>query len=65
MQLTQWLYPDQPARFYIDGKRVSRDRFEQVRNTATRLECFHTRAFPQPGGTFKRVNYSVASFSTY
>jgi len=60
MQLTQWLYPDAPARCYIDGKRVSRSRFDFVRDSAARLDCFHTRCWPVEGG-FKRVNYSHAT----
>jgi len=61
--LLQVRYPDKPTRFFIDGKRVSRERFEHMETQARmfgRLECFNTRAIPLPGGTFKRFNYSTA-----
>ena len=62
MQLLEIQYPDKPARFFIDGTRVSRATFEsrviakQVRGKVK--NCFSTRAVPMPGGTFKRFNYS-------
>jgi hypothetical protein len=61
--LTQWLYPDKAARFFIDGKRVSRAQYEHICSTAERLDCFSTRAWPIEGGSFKRRNDSCATMS--
>lgn len=58
-------YPDKPARFFANGKRISRDEWERIHiraNIDGRLDCFSTRAIPQPGGTFKRFNYSHAVY---
>lgn len=48
------------ARFYIDGKRVSRATFQTVEREASRLDCFHTRAWPVAGGKTRRTNYKSA-----
>lgn len=62
MQLVEHRYSDKPARFYIDGVRVSRDKWEHVHVLANiqgkRLECFKTRAFPYGEGNTHRINYS-------
>lgn len=53
------------ARFYIDGVRVSREKFEHVETMARmngHLECFHTKAIPLPGGKTRRWNYSTARY---
>ncbi|MBI2240310.1 MAG: hypothetical protein HYU59_05840 [Magnetospirillum gryphiswaldense] len=62
--LTEVRYPDKPARYFVDGKRVSKDAYEALTTRARmfgRLECFSTRAVPLPDGTFKRFNYSTAT----
>jgi hypothetical protein len=60
MQLVQWLYPDAPARFYIDGRRVNRAAYESAYDMS-RTCCYTTRAWQMPGGTFKRRNSCVVS----
>jgi len=51
-----------PGKYYIDGKRKSRDVYEHyilVREMkGKRLNCFHTKAIPLEGGRIKRYNYS-------
>ena len=64
MNLSEVLSPSAPARFHIDGKRVSRAHWEAVKERAYAdgtLCCFSTRAKQMPGGTFKRWNYSYIS----
>ena len=54
----------QEARFYIDGERVSRERYEDISNQAYcsgRLSCFHTVGKERPDGKTRRVNYSEAT----
>lgn len=54
---------DKPARYFANGKRVSRDEFERIKARALRdghLDCFHTKAKQLPGGKFRRVNLSTA-----
>ncbi len=34
--------PDRPARYYLDGRRVTRDAYDAALARATRLDCFHT-----------------------
>lgn len=48
------------TRFCVNGKRVSRATFDAIRDQATRLDCFSTRAWEMPGGKTRRTNYSVA-----
>ena len=53
----------QEARFYIDGVRVSREKFEDISNQAYcsgRLQCFHTIGKERPNGRTRRVNLSQA-----
>lgn len=62
MQLVQHTYSDKPARYYIDGKRVSRETYEltviKARMQGKDHSCFHTKAEPYGQGMFHRVNYS-------
>ncbi len=62
MQLIQHLYSDKAARYYIDGRRVSRDKYEhtiiKARIAGQQLCCFHTRAKQYGQGLFHRINYS-------
>lgn len=54
------------ARYFVNGIRVSREKFNELRDRAHdsgTLNCFSTRAWPIAGGKTRRTNYSVASFS--
>ena len=56
---------DMPARFYIDGKRVSREKFEHVEQIARaygRSECFYTKCRELEGGRLRRINYKTVSY---
>ena len=64
-ELTQIITPDKPTRYSANGKRVSKDRYEEIERLARmfgRHECFTTRAKQLDGGTFKRWNYSYCSW---
>ena len=59
-QLTDHKGADMPARFYIDGVRVSRERYEHIEQqgyTFGRVDTFHTVGKPQPRGRTRRTNY--------
>lgn len=60
-QLTEHIGADMPPRYYVDGRRVSRTHFDDMRN-APRLDCFSTRCKIMPGGRFRRTNYSITTF---
>lgn len=62
MDLTEHSYANKPSRYYIDGKRVSRDRFDYVRILA-RLSnwqhcCFSGRTLCVAPGAEHHVHYS-------
>lgn len=64
MNLCEVRTTGKPARFHINGKRVSRAEWERVTDQAHSegtLCCFSTRAKPITGGGVKRWNYSVIS----
>lgn len=48
-------------RFFADGVRISRDAYRIMKDTACRLDCFHSTA-KQVGTTFRRTNYVSAYF---
>jgi len=53
------------ARFYVNGKRVSRDEFETIETRAYmsgRLHTFHTIGKPIAGGKIRRINYKTAQY---
>ena len=53
------------ARFYINGRRVSRERYElieQMGYTNGRVDCFHTSAKPVDGGKTRRSNYKTVQY---
>jgi hypothetical protein len=61
--LVEHLYSDKPGRYYIDGRRVSRDAYETAITTA-RMEnrdhgCFMTKCKEIDNGRFHRINYST------
>ena len=61
-QLTEHRYSDRPARYYIDGRRVSRNTYETAIITA-RMKCrdhgcFSTKCKPLSRGRFHRINRS-------
>ncbi len=61
--LTKIQGADMETRFTVDGKRVSRETFEDIERMARmfgRIDCFHTRAIPKPCGKTRRWNYSTA-----
>ena len=61
--LTKIQGADMETRFTIDGRRVSRERYEHVERMARmygRHDCFSTRAIQKPGGKIRRWNYSLA-----
>lgn len=59
INLTEVTGADQDARFYADGKRISRDTLDWIKAGAVRLECFATRGV-QRERRIRRWNYSVA-----
>lgn len=62
-QLTEHIGGNMASRYYIDGKRVSYESFERIREEAYNrgnLGCFSTVA-KQHGTTFRRINRSVAT----
>lgn len=61
-QLAQTLGADMETRFSVEGRRVSRERFETIRDSADRLECLQTVGRQLSGGRFRRTNYSIAVF---
>ena len=64
-QLTQYIGADQQARFYANGKRISRAEFETIETRAYmsgRLDCFQTIGKEKPGGKTRRINYKTAQF---
>jgi hypothetical protein len=63
-QLTDHKGGGQEARFLVDGVRVSRERYEAIKNaayTSGKLDCFHTSGKPLPGGKTRRTNHSSAT----
>lgn len=63
--LVQTLTTGKQARFSIDGKRVSREKWEHTRQMASmygRIECLITRAWPIDNGGTKRKNYLIAKY---
>lgn len=63
MQLIQHRYSDKPGRYYIDGRRVSREAYETTIITArmNNLDhgCFMTKCKEIDNGRFHRINYST------
>ena len=56
MQLTDYKGAGQESRFYIDGVRVSRTKYEHTEQMGYmygRVDCFHTKAWPV--GTKTRI----------
>lgn len=62
MRLLEVRYPDKPARYFINGRRVSRDDWDYTNIIADkrgkRRDCFQTKSKDLGGGQFKRYNYS-------
>lgn len=63
--MSQTIGADMESRFYINGRRVSRDKFDYVqmraRMTGT-IDCFSTRARQLPDGKIRRTNYCTARY---
>lgn len=59
-QLSETAGADMAARFYVDGRRVSRAAYQAIKDSAQRLDCFATKARQLPGGRFRRTNYVSA-----
>jgi len=62
-KLLQVLREDSPPRFYANGRRISRDRYESISTQASmfgHLDCFASKCKPLPGGKFIRRNYVSA-----
>ena len=56
---------DVPPRFYVNGIRVSGERFRALKDRAYssgRLDSFLTRGRQLSGGRIRRTNYCVATF---
>ena len=56
---------DMPARYYVNGRRVSRREFQSIKDrahTQGRIDCFSTKGRQLPGGKIRRTNYCVASY---
>lgn len=61
--LIQTLTTNKPARYSINGVRVSRDKYENVIQQAHmygRVECLATKAWSIDNGGTKRKNYTTA-----
>ena len=62
--LTSWTGGGMSARFLVNSSRVSRARFEAIREAAFgpggRMDCFHTSGRALPGGRTRRRNDSSA-----
>lgn len=64
-KLIQTLTTGKPARYSVDGKRVSKETYEYIStrtHTYGRMECISTMAWPIDNGGIKRKNYSIARF---
>lgn len=64
-QLTEHNGGGFPARYHVDGKRVSKTTFDTIRDKAFRdgrLDCFQTKCRPIGNGEFRRTNWSVAHY---
>lgn len=46
------------ARYYIDGVRVSRDKYEYTKDVALRMDCFHTTGRDMGNGLVRRTNFT-------
>lgn len=63
--MSQTIGADMESRFYINGRRVSREYFDCVQTRARMtgtIDCFSTRARQLPGGKIRRTNYCVARY---
>jgi len=58
MQFIEHIGANIPARFYIDGKRVSRHDYNAAKDSCTRLDCFCTKGKQLTGGHIRRTNYA-------
>lgn len=62
MQLTHHAYSDRPGRYYIDGRRVSRDTYDLVRIKGRiahwQLCCLLTRPGKAPPGERHYIHYA-------
>ena len=61
--LCQTVGADMPSRFSVNSVRVSRERYERIRDAAIhegRLECLRTVGKQFPGGRIRRKNYASA-----
>lgn len=64
-QLTEHSGGNCPPRYYVDGIRVAKTRFDAIRDRAHRegrLDCFATKCRQIGNGEFRRTNYSVATY---
>ena len=63
--LTSYTGGNMAARFFVNGLRVSRARFEAIREAAHgpggRMDCFHTSGRALEGGRTRRRNDSSAT----
>jgi hypothetical protein len=56
--LTEHRYSDRPARYYADGRRISKVDYD-LTILASRVHCcFTTTCRPLPNGGFHRINHS-------
>jgi len=65
IRLTDTLTTGKKGRYYVDGVRVPKARYENIAQRASMygtLECFKTQAWPTDNGGIKRKNWSIASY---
>jgi hypothetical protein len=65
MELRQTMNPDRPARYYADGKRITKAEYDRLFNKANlhgHADCFATKCRQLPGGKFQRTNYVSVRF---
>ena len=65
-RMTEHNGADTPARYYVNGIRVSAERFRDLKERAYssgRLDSFATKGRQLRGGRIRRTNYCVATFS--
>jgi hypothetical protein len=65
VELSQVTTEGKPARYHVNGRRVSQAAYARIIGRALRIDCFSTRAKELPGdrGRFKRWNYSTATLA--
>ena len=64
-QLSETKGAGMESRYYVDGKRVSQEKAEHIKQMGFmygRVSCFHTKAWQVQGNKIRRTNYSVIQY---